>query len=102
MKQKDFEVQYGAVIAGARLYWNSLVLSTLDQYGDKGSAVLGDGIVVQLIPPRCKKPRDVMVIPSSCVKKAIGSLHYEVHAKDVVEFLKERGVNARYHYGMMD
>ena len=102
MKQRDFEEKYGDVVLEARQYWRDLVNSTFDEIGDKGSAVLGDGVMVSLIPPRCRNPRSVMIIPSPYVSMAIGSAHYEVHADTVVEYLKDRGIDAWYCYGFMD
>lgn len=70
--------------------------------GDRGSCVLGAGIVVRYLPPRCRNAIDKMIISSSDVTGAQGASIWEASTEEVICFLAERGIDASYEFGRMD
>lgn len=89
-----------SVIKMARNLWNTRTQEYVKENGDIGTCVLGAGITVWYIPPRCRRPRELMIIPSPAC--AQGSVCWE-HSKDeVMEYLKKYGIETNYEWGRMD
>jgi hypothetical protein len=70
--------------------------------GDMGTCVLGAGIEVYFLYPRCRKPKQFMIISASQVTGCQGSIVWEKSVEEVVKFLKENGIEAQYNCGYMD
>jgi hypothetical protein len=100
-KQADLE-KMRSLIAKATEIWKEASLKEFQKTGDRGSCVLGDGITIYYIPPRCRKPVELFIIPSRTVAFAQGSLHYEANYHLALDFLRENGVECRYNHGWMD
>lgn len=103
MKQSEL-IKFQPVIEQAKQMWKDLSEKAYNEDGqaDLGSCVLGDGICVLVVPPRCRKEHSITIIPSREVSKCQGSLHYERYVSQVVDFLQENGLDAYYHYGFLD
>jgi hypothetical protein len=86
----------------AKTLWRDRCQTYLDKNGDMGTCVLGAGIVIDYLGPRCRTPRRKTIIAVSQVCNAQGSLVWEDSVKEVVEYLKSRGVEAHYAPGNMD
>lgn len=89
-------------IEEAKAEWARLAKETYERSGDQGSCVIGDGIKIYWIPPRCKLPRERMIIASNEVSHCQGSLHYEAHADTILKRLRANGIDAHYCSGRMD
>lgn len=100
-KSKELE-QFQSAIEKAKQAWREASVKEYQRTGDSGSCIMGDGIYAFVVPPRCRKPQKVMLIRSSSVACAQGSLHYEACYKVALEMLKEAGLEAHYDYGRMD
>jgi len=91
-----------SVIDTAREMWLEASRKEFQKTGDRGSCIMGDGITVYFIPPRCRKPVELFIIPSREVAFAQGSLHYEATVDLALNFLREKGIVCRYNHGRMD
>jgi hypothetical protein len=91
-----------SVIDTAREMWLEASRKEFQKTGDRGSCIVGDGITVYFIPPKCRKPVEFFIIRSSSVAFAQGSLHYEATMQIALDYLKENGVECRYNHGRMD
>jgi len=101
MKQSELS-NYSEVIAAARVMWKKSAEAYYNEKGDVGSCVLGSGITVDVVPPRCRKPRKMMLISSHEVARCQGSLHWEHNVGLVVDYLRANGVDAKFDWGRMD
>lgn len=61
-----------------------------------GSVVIGSGIGVLYLPPRCRKPREHIVIPSPFQSDGGGSIRHPLN------YLARHGIAAFHVYGRMD
>lgn len=102
IKEKDLPVNLPAIVAEAKALWSEAAKAYYAEMGDVGSCILGDGIVMDVIPKGCRKSQKKTLIPSSSVACCQGSVHYEVTKDVAIEYLKAYGVDAYYCYGFMD
>jgi hypothetical protein len=102
-RQSDLDT-IQATIDVARTMWCYLSKQEFDRQGRKdwGSAIIGDGIGIMFIAPRCRTPRLHLIISAREVQFAQGCAHYEPAGSAVVEWLQKQGVDAFYVYGRMD
>jgi hypothetical protein len=100
-KPADME-KMKTVIETAREMWDEQAKKEFEKYGDRGSCIVGDGIVVSYIPPRCRKPTELFIIRSSSVAYCQGNLHYEATLHVALDYLKSHGIECRYNHGRMD
>lgn len=100
-KSKDLK-QFETVINEAKLLWIELAKKEFELKGDNGCCVLGAGLQVEVLYPRCKYPRDLTIISFNEVSPCQGEHAVSVTAKKIVEFLKEKGLETKYNYGRMD
>jgi hypothetical protein len=89
-------------IEDAKDLWRHRCGEYVVQHGDKGSCVLGAGIVVAFLPPRCRHAVDQEIIAANEATNAQGSCVWEESVRDVIAFLARRGIVARYECGRMD
>lgn len=100
-QDKDIVI-YRDVIAKAKELWAEICERNFAEFGDEGSCVIGAGIVVDYCGPRCRTAKDYMIIRAGEVSRAQGSLNWEHGKNEVLAFLKQNGVDARYDCGRMD
>lgn len=90
-------------ILNARHMWTRCCSKYMRNHGDVGSCVIGAGISVPYVPKGCRKPRSRMIISSSQVTGAQGSLVWEESVAGILQYLHEHGVpGAFYNPGRMD
>lgn len=97
-KKKDLE-KFQKVIQIAQDLWKAKTVAYVKEHGDKGSAVIGDGIFVDYIPPGCRKPRPLKIVSPA---GAQGCGNYEQFKDEIIKYLKDSGLNCYYLYGTMD
>ena len=102
--ESNLPESFDKVVHKAKLLWKNAAINEYnkDNRQDIGTCILGDGICVNIVPKRCRKPRKVMIIPSSSVAQCQGSAHYDRCYHVAIEYLKSHGIDAYYHYGTMD
>jgi hypothetical protein len=100
-KKAEIE-KMSAIIEKAKQMWDAASKEEFSKTGDRGSCIMGDGIEILYVPPRCRKPQKLMIIPSRTVAYAQGSLHYEATKDVALRFLEENGIECQYNYGRMD
>jgi hypothetical protein len=100
-RQRDLDA-FAGHIKWVKEQWRAAARVEFERHGDKGSCIMGDGIAVMLIPPRCRTPRRHLIIDSREVASCQGSLHYEAVAGDAVRALQAFEIECFYHYGVMD
>ena len=86
----------------AKTLWRDRCQTYMNKNGDTGSCVMGAGIKIDYLAPRCRNRRNLMIISASEVCNAQGSLVWEDSVKEVVEYLKSKGIEAYYASGIMD
>ncbi len=91
--------QFAKLIGDARRLWNQRAREYFEAHGDRGTCVMGAGIAVYQIPPRCKKHRSVIIIDSPLYQ---GCLTWEASVNEVLDFLRNGGLDCFYAAGMMD
>ncbi len=91
-----------STIAAARDLWTARCNEYHEKNGDQGTCVLGAGIAVDYRAPRCRRSQQLIIIPAHSVTGAQGASVWEASVKEVLGFLKERGIDARYAAGNMD
>jgi hypothetical protein len=89
-------------IEEAKKLWLEASKKEFELHGDTGSCIMGDGIQIYFIPPRCRKPQTLFIIRSHEVAFCQGSLHYEKTYKVAIDYLKQHGIDCFYNYGRMD
>lgn len=102
MKEKDFWDKYGEIVNEAKKIWIDKSKKSYKKIGDVGPIIMGDGINVLLIPKRCRNPKPVEILPSADVAQCQGNAHYEQHASSIVDWLKGKGIDCWYSYGIRD
>jgi hypothetical protein len=90
------------VINKATAMWRERCKNHFVKHGDTGTCVMGAGIVVEYIAPRCRKSKRLTIISANSVASAQGSTNWEESEDDIVAYLKENGVECSYYCGWMD
>ncbi len=85
---------YLVALHEARALWARRCLGVLGERGDDGTCVLGAGIA--------DAKTGQLLIRAADVTPAQGSLVWERHVEEVLAFLAEAGIAARYVPGVMD
>lgn len=96
---KDLEIS-AATIHNANLLWKCKTREYIEKNGDMGSCVLGAGIDVYHLPKRARKPKTITIINAPSM--AQGSICWEHSVKDIIQYLKDNGIEAHYNCGWMD
>lgn len=63
---------------------------------DGGTCVMGEGLEVQVLPPRCRNPVMVQVVRQPFQGNNYQALRY------AQEYLKSQGIETKYNQGRMD
>lgn len=100
--KENFIAEKNSVIRQAKQMWAERCAEYVKNYGDRGTCVLGAGIEIDFIPPRCRTPRRMMLISASSVCNAQGSIVWEDSKDEIINFLRENGIECRYAWGNMD
>jgi hypothetical protein len=88
------------ILEEARKLWAERIAEYVKLHGDVGSCVLGAGITVSYLAKGKRKPvRRLVIYPPTHVQ---GSCTWEASQKEIVQFLRDRGVDASFAYGNMD
>lgn len=88
------------IISEAKAMWDAKTKEYVEKNGDMGSCVVGAGIVIHYLGPRCRKPViENIILSPACAQ---GSLSWESSVKEVLLFLKNNGIEATYEHGWMD
>lgn len=90
------------MIAAARDMWASRCATFIQAHGIQGTCVIGAGIAVKYLPPRCRNAEDRIIIQALDVAGSDGASVWEESVKDVVEFLKPVFPSVFYACGRMD
>ncbi len=101
-RDADFTEQFKATIKEARDMWEASCIQNFKDDGDNGSCVLGAGIYVMHIAPRCRTPKKLTIISASSVAHAQGSVNWEKGREKIIDFLKEKGIDVGYDWGTLD
>ena len=89
-------------ISLAKNLWAERSAVVFKEKGDVGSCIIGDGIEILVLPPKCRKPKAHMIIWAREISSCQGSCHYEATQEGIIDFLKGEDIEARYNYGRMD
>lgn len=94
--------RFQPIIEKAKALWRAKTREYVSKNGDVGSCVLGAGIYAYVLSPQSTEPKDIMIIRANEIACAQGSITWE-HSKDeVMEFLKQNGIETGYEWGFMD
>lgn len=103
-RERDLPANINELVSNARDLWLKASKEAFADDGeqDLGSCIMGDGISMRVILPRCRIPTSKMLISAREVQQCQGSLHYERCKSVAVEYLRENGIDAYYDSGWMD
>lgn len=92
---------FRTIVEKAAEMWSERCAKYVAQYGDSGTCVLGACIEVRMIPNGCRKQRDrrLINVPSTAAQ---GASTWEESVHDIVKWLGEHGIEARYECGFSD
>jgi hypothetical protein len=91
-----------SIIEKAKELWKEASKKDFEKNGDRGSCVAGDGIFVNYLGPRKRKPVRRCIISSHEVAFCMGSSHYE-SCKDIpINYLRKNEIECFYNYGYLD
>lgn len=91
-----------SVIEQALSLWHTRCNEYKEKHGDQGTSVLGAGISVYYLPPRCRNYQIKMIIPAIKATKCQGDSVWESSKHEILTFLKSNGIKAYYEAGNMD
>jgi hypothetical protein len=89
------------VITDAASIWAMKCAEFVKSGKNSGTCVLGAGIEVDYLPARAKNYRPLRIIGTPWTADQ-GSLSWETSLPEVLGYLKQHGVDARYNPGRMD
>lgn len=103
----DFDEQFQQIVDEAKQLWARRIAERIRAHGQQQYfAATGSGISVAYLPPRHKKPKLRMIIePNSLVPPPSypnNVLVWQDSAPEVVAFLKTKGIESIYLYGLDD
>ena len=83
-----------------RLIFNANVLSSRDaqETHDQGTCVLGSGIALYVVPPRCRNAKMKVVVPGLFQ----GNVSNRKHLENALKYLQSNGVECFYFDGYID
>ena len=90
------------IVFKAREIWRDLAKEDYEKFGDKGSPIVGDGIYVNALQEGGHKGVKFFLILSNEISFSQSSLHYEARVSEVIDFLRDNGIEANYCLGRMD
>jgi hypothetical protein len=96
--KKDLE-KFKDIVDEARNLWQNLMYEYHSIHGDVGTCIIGNGIKVTYLAPKCRIPKDMKIISPRGYQ---GSLVMDTTASKIVEFLKSKGIECYYDSGSMD
>lgn len=99
---KDVDGNFLNIVTQAKDMWKKICEENFVKYGDEGSCVVGAGISIYFIPPRCRNYRRSYIIRADDVTNCQGSLSWERDIEKVIEYLKNNGIDCHYNGGRMD
>ena len=92
-----------AIILQAKEMWRQRCADFFAKHGDRGCSILGAGIAVKFLYPRCRIPRNRIIIYPEEVSRWQGECVWANSAGEIVTFLKENGLpSAFFESGHMD
>lgn len=94
--------KFKGIVQDAKTLWKAKCESNFQEFGDSGSCVVGAGIYVYYLGKGKRKAEKRMIISASKVSCCQGSLNWEHGQEEIVSFLKENGIEAKFEYGQMD
>lgn len=87
-------------VAQARAQWQVATEEAHKKHGDRGSCILGEGIYVFAVRPRCRKPERMRLIsPPTSVQGEVVRL---AGMNEAVAFLRAAGIECFGFCGNMD
>lgn len=102
LRKRELPANFDEVRREAMLLWKQRCEQYLGERGDQGSCVLGAGIVHEDAPYDWPDWDKDYIVHASDITGAQGSLVWEQSVDEVVAWLRNCGVPARYHAGRMD
>ena len=94
--------QFVGAVRNAKAKWQELCLADFNANGDRGTCVLGAGIYVWYIAPRCRKPSKHFLIRSNAVASCQGSVNWEGSKNEIMGMLSAEGLCVEYEWGNAD
>ena len=94
--------QFIITIQRAKHLWAKRCKEHYQKHGDTGTCVLGASIDCYIIPYKCRKYKPYCLISAHDVACSQGASNWENSVKEVIDYLKENGIEAHYNCGHMD
>lgn len=94
----EMRIEIGEAVA----LWTNKCTEYVKKNGDRGSCVMGAGIFVYVKVPNKRYARELCIISSIEVTPKQGSCIWESSQREIVDFLKSKGVECFFNQGWMD
>ena len=102
-QDKDFKTRkFMDSIKMAEHLWQKRIDAYIKENGDRGGCVLAAGIYVHHLGHRKRRLRDHRVINPASLSSVQGEGSWSQSHKEIVEFLKGRGIHCWFEYGYAD
>jgi hypothetical protein len=98
----DFVGAFNASVKKAREMWLVSCIENFKNDGDNGTCVLGAGIQIWYLAPKCRKPSKMMLISANSVSQCQGSTNWEKGREAVLSSLRADGIDCQYAWGNAD
>jgi hypothetical protein len=100
-KQKEIETpNFTNALMRARTLWYDISSEEFTRSGDRGCCTLGGGLYMDVIRPRCRIPKHVLILrPPYPVQGEVPLYAGMTEARDL---LKDAGFETYCNYGRMD
>lgn len=99
----DLTDEFKTSVMFATAMWRNRAEKYYKAHGDCGTCVLGAGIEIYYLAPRCRNPIKKMIIRAHDITPVQGSMVWEHDVQTVIDWLAANGIaDAHYNPGFMD
>jgi hypothetical protein len=100
-KASEFEaLKSNPFVLEAHEQWRKATEEAFKKYGDRGACILSEGIYVEVVRPRCRKPERMRLLGSPTGVQ--GEAVRLAGMREAAEYLRANGIEVITHYGNVD
>lgn len=92
---------FQGIVKSVALAWSKMCEQYVEKHGDFGTAVIGAGIAVWYLGPKCRRPEEKLIIS----RHQIGGWQAEEiwlgSVRQVLQMLQDNGISAHYKAGSL-
>ena len=100
LKELQNNTNYLLAKQKARRVWDQKAIEKYNAVGDRGACTIGGGIYIFAVPPRCRKPKRLLVLDTPSI--AQGEVVKYAGITDARDIFKSYGFEVICDYGRLD